>query len=1680
VIIYGALNPNAQPLTVDVQFQVRALEVGDFIWDRDGRTEIAVLADDGSIHILQHGILDTRPLTAADIPGRRGAMMARSKQPRNPTSLGAWTEAKKLPYAGSAPSGPVSASAFSSPHLAASPSQDLMVLDAGQNRLSILDTSGKTESASADVSFPSAPLAALAMPTRINGERTTVILAAGQTEPMEMPNAGDPTFTVNTTADIDTINACTTSTTTVPSTLSLREAVCLANNSTPSSSTIDVPAGTYDLTSLETGELQIQTSGTGYTLSIVGTGAAPGDTIIQQTDGVDRLMEEDYNVSGNNPLTLQNLTLTGGNCTNVTTNDCQYGGGVMIAGGFVNDTLTLTSVVMSNNKVDATSQVNNGGAINDQGPAFTITNSTFSGNSGGPGGAIHFDDTELDDGTLTITGSTFTNNTSNQGGAVNFIVEPPYEMDVTGSNFTGNKSTGVAGPSYAQGGAFYGDMDTTSGGSSTFTNNRFANNVAEQAGTALSLNGIDFSVTLTDNWWGCNAGPGTPASDPGGVFQPGSYNTGCDTIYIDSHDGTTATTSPWLVLSIGANPTQIQANATSTLTASLTTNSNGDTGVTAPSGAGVTFGGTLGSANPTSGTLSGGQATSTFTAGSTGGTGSGTATVDNQTVSATIDIDLPPSFTTASSTTGNVNVALNFNVTATGYPSPALTVSNLQNAIPGVIIPASGTGTITLSGTPTATGTCTFTVTATNGVSPDATQNFTLTVDQSPSITSANSTTGEQGVALNFSVTATGYPSPALSVSNLQNPIPGVIIPATGTGTITLSGTPTASGTETFTITANNGVSPGVMQSITLTVVAAPSFTSANSATGTVSSPFNFMVGTTGGTGAVTLSVSNVQNPIPGINVPGSGIGTLALSGTPTASGTETFTITATDSVGGMAVQNFTLTVNSQQETLTIAANPAAGGSVTPTSGGSYSQGTSVPITATPNTGYTFLNWSSSPDAVAIATSASTTIPMNSNETVTAQFSANLVVNETTDDNPGVATNCVAQPTPGTTTNSDTCGLRDALIFAANAGSANISFDSTKFGTAQTITLGSAGTLTIPSNTAISGPASGSTATNLVTIAGGGPSSNFSVFTVNSGVTAASISAVAITNGGADPGGGINNGGTLTLTNSTISGNQATAQGGGINNSGTLTLVNSTISGNQAPTGSGISNQGTLTLIDSTISGNSAGGGTAGGLYINGGTVKLANTIISGNTASSAPDVSGSYTDNGGNVVGSSTISLASLANYGGPTQTMVPLPGSTAICAGTRTNATAAGLAEDQRGLPLPDPNCPSGSVDAGAVQSNYVLSFTTEPPTGALAGHAISPAPVVGLTESGATATIPTRIITMTDSNNLLSGTTTKALSSGLATFSNLVIPSATTSDQLTASLTLNAALIPPLKLPVQASTTLNVTAAVPATLTSPTATVLLGPAVTFNWSTAAGATGYRLLLGTTQGANNLFGSGLITATSATAHGLPTNGEGIYARLYTAYGAVEAFTDYTFTAATQSALTSPTATVLTGPKVTFNWTTAPGATGYRLLLGTTAGSNNLWGSGTVTATTTTAYGLPTNGEAIYATLYTVYGSVEVSADYTFTATTQAALTFPTATVLTGPTVTFQWSTVASATGYRLLLGTTPGANNLYGSGTITGSSATAGRLPTNGEPIYVRLYTVYGSVEAYTDYTFTAYTAP
>jgi hypothetical protein len=212
-----------------------------------------------------------------------------------------------------------------------------------------------------------------------------------------------------------------------------------------------------------------------------------------------------------------------------------------------------------------------------------------------------------------------------------------------------------------------------------------------------------------------------------------------------------------------------------------------------------------------------------------------------------------------------------------------------------------------------------------------------------------------------------------------------------------------------------------------------------------------------------------------------------------------------------------------------------------------------------------------------------------------------------------------------------------------------------------------------------------------------------------------------------DGGGGILNGGTLTLNNSSVSGN--TAQfGGGIKSPGTLALNSSTVSGNSAAFGGGIGNQGTATLNSSTVSDNTANqrgpsGDSGGGIY-NRRTLTLKNSIIANSTGEDCISDSGMVTadsshnviedsanacglTNGvnGNIVGFDP-NLGPLQDNGGPTFTHALLPGSPAINVGNNGNIPS-GITTDQRGAGFD--RIKGGTVDIGAFEVQ--ITDTTAP---------------------------------------------------------------------------------------------------------------------------------------------------------------------------------------------------------------------------------------------------------------------------------------------------------------------------------------------------------------------------------
>ncbi|NOT62858.1 MAG: hypothetical protein HOP19_21830, partial [Acidobacteria bacterium] len=535
------------------------------------------------------------------------------------------------------------------------------------------------------------------------------------------------------------------------------------------------------------------------------------------------------------------------------------------------------------------------------------------------------------------------------------------------------------------------------------------------------------------------------------------------------------------------------------------------------------------------------------------------------------------------------------------------------------------------------------------------------------------------------------------------------------------------------------------------------------------------------------------------------------LSGMTTSVNTFNFVIRANDTAPGgcSGTRSYTVMVNKADTTTTITNSVAL---ATATNiGVPYAVDWSVTVNSpgmgTPMGTVTVTDGTDTCMASVSAGTCMLTSTTQGTKTITATYNGDTNFNVST--SPGVShqVNC-PNPTVQVMNNADSGpgSLRQAVIDVCPNGL--ITFANT---VVSPIAL-SGGQITIDKNLTIQGPGA-----NLLTVQNTAAASATSrVFLVNSGVTA-TISGLTISGAnvsGGTAGGGIRNLGTLTVTDSTISGNSANSGGGISNTSGTLTVTNSTISNNSAPnggsgifnsstlnvtnatisnnstttgSGGGIFNSGTSNVTNATISNNSAPTGSGGGIFNGGGgTVNARNSIIAGNTALVGPDLTVTLTSQGYNLIGNTsgaTISggsnditgmspmLGSLAFNGGPTQTLALLAGSPALDKGSAANnpVTMSPITTDQRGLPRPvelaTANAMGGNgSDIGAYE-HQCAAITVMPvslPNGTVGfayNNPVSASGGTGLYMFSVTSGTPPTGLTL-NSDGTWSGTTTSAM--------------------------------------------------------------------------------------------------------------------------------------------------------------------------------------------------------------------------------------------------------------------------------------------------------------------------------
>ncbi|HZS46659.1 MAG TPA: choice-of-anchor Q domain-containing protein [Blastocatellia bacterium] len=992
------------------------------------------------------------------------------------------------------------------------------------------------------------------------------------------------------------------------------------------------------------------------------------------------------------PITFSNLTFDGGHASSL------GGGGAMLNNSNV---INIDNCVFSNNSVSGSG--NAGGAIaNYLGGTFNITNTTFINNTAptSKGGAI-YSQGAISGATLNITGSTFTQNSASRGGAIyNETFNGGFNVTLTMTNCTisGNSSTSTS--SAVTAGAI---VNTVSNGSGTGTatatliNCTLANNTAAGTGTANSITnrtvagGIaTFNVLNT-----IITGASPTVTTSGTTFTSQGNNILSDSPSDFNASGDKVNTDPLLgILQSNGGPTQTHA----LLPGSPAIDAGNNSGAPATDQRGVT-----------------------------------------RPVNPTVDIGAFENLINLSPSTLGlivVGVPVNQTISAMGG-TPGYSFAFTGTLPTGLSLSSGGV----LSGNPTASGSFDFTVTATDSSGFSGSRPYTVVVDNAPTAT-VNLNTGSPLTNDTLTATATSSDADGQLVSLTYvwkkngSTILRTVTKNTGTNadltdSLDLSGAGNGDKGDLITVevTPNDGLINGAIATASATVAnTAPTATvnlntnspqtkdtltaTATSADADSDTVFLTYVWKVNGVLRRTTTTNALTDTF---DVSQSGNGdrgdTITVEVTPNDGIIDGSIVSASATVADSAPTDISLSNSSIAENNPVGTTLGTFTTTDPDSGDTQTYSLVSGTGSDDNALFTISGNALMTNAFFDAiVKSSYSIRVSSTDQDGLSFEKVFTITITSHRAPIVVNTLL-----DTIADDGQCTLREAIQLTnthipVSATSGECVLDTSNpahitFSVSGTVTLQTA-LPAIDSNVSIDGPTAN--ALKIQRLSGSISIPSFSVFTVNSGPTAA-ISNLTISGGDSVNGGGINNAGNLTVSNSTVTANNASSGGGGLSNSGTLTISNSTVSGNS---GGGIFNTGTLAVSSSTITSN-----IGGGVVHNKGTASIGNTIIAGNNGPlDSPDIKGDFTSQGHNLIGKGdggtgftngsngdlvgTVAspvdprLGPLADNGGPTFTHALLVGSPAFDAGS-----VGGPTTDQRGFAR-------GIPDIGAYEAQPWIS--------------------------------------------------------------------------------------------------------------------------------------------------------------------------------------------------------------------------------------------------------------------------------------------------------------------------------------------------------------------------------------
>jgi gliding motility-associated-like protein len=286
------------------------------------------------------------------------------------------------------------------------------------------------------------------------------------------------------------------------------------------------------------------------------------------------------------------------------------------------------------------------------------------------------------------------------------------------------------------------------------------------------------------------------------------------------------------------------------------------------------------------------------------------------TISGTVSIT-PPNTIVLSSAAGTNSQTLcnNTAIVSTTYTTTGATNASFAGLPPGVTGNWSG-NVVTISGTPNVAGTYNYTVTLLGGCGY-ITATGTIVVNENTIALISATGTNAQTVCINTPATTIKYKTTVATGASFAGLPPGVS-GAWLNNEITISGTPTLAGTYTYTIITSGGCNAA---SITGTMIVNPNNSIVlNSAVATAAQAVCINTALTNISYTTNIAIGANVSGLPSGLSGGWSANVFTISGTPTVSGTYTYTVTTT---GGCSVASISGTVRViPDNTITLSSAP--------------------------------------------------------------------------------------------------------------------------------------------------------------------------------------------------------------------------------------------------------------------------------------------------------------------------------------------------------------------------------------------------------------------------------------------------------------------------------------------------------------------------------------------------------------------------------------------------------------------------------------------------------------------------------------------------------------------------------------------------------------------------------------